>query len=117
MIMERRPDLNDLQSPRCLIPVKITRHGSQPCLFVFGELFMMDEHVTEIVPVMSRVYRVFQGRHTAAAFAFFVTGNVFHYIHRLDGTYIAFMSTLMGFILGHSVKEDYFKAEGDKHGT
>ena len=34
-------------------------------------------------------------------------------LHRLDGTYIAFMGALMGFVLGHSVKEDYFSS-GDK---
>lgn len=47
------------------------------------------------------------GRHTLFAFAFFVTGNVFFWLHRLDGTYIAFMGTLMGFVLGHSIKEDF----------
>jgi hypothetical protein len=53
------------------------------------------------------------GRHTAAILAFFVTGNVFHYLHRLDGIYINFMTVLMGFILGHSVKEDYFASKTD----
>ena len=47
-----------------------------------------------------------QGRHTFFAAAFFVVGNVMHWFHRLDGTYITFMGTLMGFVLGHSVKED-----------
>jgi hypothetical protein len=43
----------------------------------------------------------------------FVTGNVMHALHRLDGTYIAFMGALMEFVLGGSVKEDYFSS-GDK---
>lgn len=54
------------------------------------------------------VTKRFEGRHTAAIFAFFVTGNVFHYFHRLDDVYIHFMMVTMGFVLGHSVKEDYF---------
>ena len=29
-----------------------------------------------------------------------------HLIHRLDATYITFMATLMGFIVGHSVSEN-----------
>lgn len=29
-----------------------------------------------------------------------------HVLHRLDGTYIGFMTALMGFVIGHSVKED-----------
>jgi hypothetical protein len=56
------------------------------------------------------------GRTTAFCVAFFVTGNVMHALHRLDGTYIAFMGALMGFVLGHSVKEDYFSS-GDKTPT
>lgn len=48
------------------------------------------------------------GRHTLFTACFFFAGNLMHWFHRLDGTYITFMGTLMGFILGHSVKEDYF---------
>jgi hypothetical protein len=52
-----------------------------------------------------KVTSALQGRHTSFVAAFFVVGNVLHWLHRLDGTYIAFMSSLMGFVLGHSVKE------------
>ena len=52
------------------------------------------------------------GRTTLFAIAFFFTGNVFHYFHRLDANYIAFMSALLTLVLGHSVKEDYFAKDG-----
>lgn len=52
------------------------------------------------------------GRHTMFCFGFFIAGNVLHWVHRLDGTYIAFMGTLMGFVLGHSVKEDLLQRNG-----
>jgi hypothetical protein len=48
------------------------------------------------------------GRTTAFLASFFVLGHVMHFLHRLDGTYIAYMGALMGFVLGHSVKEDMF---------
>jgi hypothetical protein len=51
---------------------------------------------------------VLQGRTTAFLGGFFVMGHLMHFLHRLDGTYITFMTTLMGFVLGHSIKEDYF---------
>jgi hypothetical protein len=57
---------------------------------------------------MNKVFAAFQGRHTAAISAFFVMGNIFHYLHRLDGTYISFMTIMMGYVLGHSIKDDYF---------
>ena len=40
---------------------------------------------------------------------FFVMGNVFHYLHRLDSTFISYMIALMGFVVGHSIKEDLLK--------
>ena len=48
----------------------------------------------------------FTSRTTMFCCAFFVTGHVMHLIHRLDATYITFMATLMGFIVGHSVSEN-----------
>lgn len=56
-----------------------------------------------------------QGRHTAALLAFFISGNVFHYFHRLDSTYITFMTVFMGYVLGHSVKEDIFAGKTGEH--
>lgn len=52
------------------------------------------------------------GRSTTFAAAFFVTGNLMHAFHRLDATYIGFMGTLLGAVIGHSFKED--KADANK---
>ena len=38
--------------------------------------------------------------------AFFISGHILHLLHRLDATYITFMGTLLGFIVGHSVSEN-----------
>lgn len=56
--------------------------------------------------LFARVTGYVQGRHTAFVLAFFLAGHVMHWYHRLDATYIAYMGTLMGFVLGHSIKED-----------
>jgi hypothetical protein len=57
------------------------------------------------VNVFSKLTSYLQGRHTLFAVAFFVMGHVMHWYHRLDASYIAYMATLMGFVLGHSVKQ------------
>ena len=61
--------------------------------------------------MFQKIIGALSGRTTALCIAFFVSGNVLHALHRLDGTYIAFMGALMGFVLGHSVKEDYFSPD------
>lgn len=48
----------------------------------------------------------FTSRTTLFCCGFFVSGHIMHLIHRLDATYITFMATLMGFIVGHSVSEN-----------
>jgi hypothetical protein len=55
--------------------------------------------------LFTKITGALQGRHTFFVSAFFVVGNLLHWYHRLDSTYIAWMGTLMGFVLGHSVKE------------
>lgn len=55
-----------------------------------------------------RIANWMQGRTTGWLVSFFISGNVFHIYHRLDATYITFMTTFMGFVIGHSIKEDYF---------
>jgi hypothetical protein len=60
---------------------------------------------------MNKLFSLLQGRTTGFCSAFFVTGNLLHWFHRLDGTYIAFMTALMGFVLGHSVKEDLLSSD------
>jgi hypothetical protein len=56
-----------------------------------------------------KIFSVLQGRHTTFVVFFAIAGNIMHWFHRLDGTYITYMATLMGFVLGHSTKESYFK--------
>lgn len=46
------------------------------------------------------------GKTTAFLMAFFVSGHVMSYFHRLDATYITFMTALLGYVVGHSYKED-----------
>ena len=53
-----------------------------------------------------------QGRSTFFASAFMFMGTILHFLHRLDATYINFMSVLLTFIFAHSAKEDYFEAKG-----
>lgn len=58
--------------------------------------------------MLQKILNALQGRTTAFLIFFTVVGTVLQIVHRLDGTYIAFIGTIMGFVLGHSVKEDYF---------
>jgi hypothetical protein len=62
--------------------------------------------------LFTKLTSALQGRHTSFVAAFFVVGNVLHWYHRLDSTYIAWMGTLMGFVLGHSVKESMLPEQG-----
>ncbi len=59
--------------------------------------------------MVQKIFSALSGRTTAFSGAFFAVGNVLHWLHRLDGTYISFMGVLMGFIVGHSIKEDLVK--------
>jgi hypothetical protein len=54
----------------------------------------------------SKILQVTHGRTTAFLIAFFVSGNVLAYIDKLTPVYVAFMGTLGGLVLGHSIKED-----------
>lgn len=63
--------------------------------------------------MIARILKALQGRTTAFIGAFFVAGHVMHWYHRLDATYVAYMGTLLSFVLGHSVKEDYFQKSED----
>lgn len=67
---------------------------------------------TPKLPLMSRIFAACEGRHTAFVVFFAIAGNIMHWFHRLDGTYISYMTVLMGFIAGHSVQENYFKKDG-----
>jgi hypothetical protein len=63
---------------------------------------------------LRKFFAWFQGRTTTFCILFFIMGNILQYQHRLDMTYITFMGTLMGIIVGHSVKEDYFNTKVDE---
>lgn len=56
-----------------------------------------------------KVFASLQGRHTAFVTAFFISGHVMHWFHRLDATYIAYMTSLMGFVLGRAISGDINK--------
>ncbi len=60
---------------------------------------------------MKKVFGWLQGRSTTFCAAFFVSGNVMHALHRLDATYISFMTALLGVIVVHSYKEDKVNAD------
>ena len=57
----------------------------------------------------------FTGRTTLFCSFFFVTGNLLHLLHRLDSSYIAFMGTLMGFVVGHATQENYFQSKNTEN--
>ncbi len=59
--------------------------------------------------MIEKFFSKLKGRTTTFCVMFFISGNVLQWLHRLDATYIAFMGTLLGAIIGHSVKEDWFK--------
>jgi hypothetical protein len=61
--------------------------------------------------VLQKLFGFLSGRSTAFCVAFFISGNVAHFLHRLDGTYIGFMSALLGAVIGHSIKEDLLGAK------
>lgn len=56
--------------------------------------------------LFAKAFAAAQGRHNFMVLSFFLSGNVLHWFHRLDGTYIGFMSTLMGFVLGRTISAD-----------
>jgi len=58
--------------------------------------------------LIRKFFAQLSGRTTAFCIGFFVSGNLLQWVHRLDATYIAFMGTLLGAVIGHSVKEDFF---------
>jgi hypothetical protein len=67
--------------------------------------------------MLSKIFAACQGRHTAFTVSFFIIGNILHWFHKLDGTYIGFMSTLMAFVLGHSVSQSQiFVKSGTEEG-
>jgi hypothetical protein len=59
------------------------------------------------IPALARkVLQITQGRTTAFFAAFFVAGHAMALAGKLTPTYVGFMGTLGGLVLGHSLKED-----------
>ena len=56
------------------------------------------------------------GRTTAFLGAFFVWGHVLQWYHRLDASYVTFVTVMMGYVLGRSYKEDLHKQKMDRKG-
>jgi hypothetical protein len=52
------------------------------------------------------LFQWLSGRTTTFLVFFTLAGTTLHIWHRLDGTYIGFVTVIMGFVLGHSIKED-----------
>jgi len=67
--------------------------------------------------MLKKIFAACQGRHTCFTVAFFVSGNVLHWFHKLDGTYIGYMTALMAFVTGHAIQENAFKKDGETGGT
>jgi hypothetical protein len=53
----------------------------------------------------------FQGRHTFFAVGFALFGGILQWVHRLDGNYIALITTIQGFVFAHSTQENYFASK------
>ena len=58
--------------------------------------------------MLQKIFAYCQGRHTFFAAFFAVVGVFLQWYHRLDATFVAYMSALMGMILGHSIQENHF---------
>jgi len=67
--------------------------------------------------MLQKIFVACQGRHTFFTVAFFLSGNVLHWFHKLDGTYIGYMTALMAFVTGHAIQENAFKKDEGKDGA
>lgn len=59
----------------------------------------------------SNIIDMFRGKHATAVAFFASAGTAFQYFHKLDATYISFVTLMMSFVLGHSIKDDYFNRD------
>jgi hypothetical protein len=57
-----------------------------------------------------KVIQITHGRTTAFFIAFFLSGHAMALFGKLTPTYVGFMGTLGGLVLGHSIKEDVMAA-------
>ena len=61
--------------------------------------------------IPSKILELTRGRTTAFFIAFFLAGHAMAFLDKLTPTYIGFMGTLGGLVLGHSIKEDVMAAK------
>ena len=54
-----------------------------------------------------KVLQMTHGRTTAFFIAFFIAGHIMAWFGKLTPVYVAYMGTLGGLVLGHSIKEDF----------
>lgn len=58
--------------------------------------------------MIKKLFAKMSGRTTAFCAAFFASGTILEWFHKLDMTYVAFTTAVLGAVVGHSIKEDYF---------
>jgi hypothetical protein len=58
----------------------------------------------------NKVLQITHGRTTAFFVAFFIAGHAMALAGKLTTVYVAYLATLGGLVLGHSVKEDILTA-------
>ena len=58
--------------------------------------------------MFKKLVEYMQGRHTLFAAFFAIAGVVLQWFHHLDATFVAYMTSLMGMVLGHSIQENHF---------
>jgi uncharacterized membrane protein YagU involved in acid resistance len=61
--------------------------------------------------MLQKIFTWLQGRHTGFAVYFAVVGTVLQCYHKLDMNYIALIGAIQAFVLGHSIKCDYFESK------
>jgi hypothetical protein len=61
---------------------------------------------------MGGLFQWLQGRTTAFLVFFSLSGTGLQIAHKLDGTYITLVGVILGYALGHSIKEDVAAAKG-----
>jgi hypothetical protein len=63
-----------------------------------------------------KIMQITHGRTTAFFIAFFIAGHGMAFAGKLSPTYVAFMGTLGGLVLGHSVQENILVKNQEKDG-
>jgi hypothetical protein len=64
--------------------------------------------------MLQKLFNYCQGRHTFFALFFALSGVGLQWFHRLDATFVAYMTALMGMVLGHSMQENHFEKKDEK---